>query len=254
MMLPDLIHAARSGESLADYIEQLDAEGHLALLLPEVKALQGLEHDPVHHPEGDVWTHVMLCVRASESADPIINLAILFHDLGKAVTRSYGDDGRVHYYAHEAAGVPVFETLAQRLGMAQEQQNAIGFGIENHMQGHQLNKLSTKKVLALRQDPRWELLYHVTKADEKVRQHLWNPAAFEQKMAKADQLVAQHAQWLEHEQRISALVDGRLILSLLPTAEGSQVGKIKARVRAVIEARNFQISPDEVRELILGEA
>jgi len=40
--------------------ELLDETGLLAIVLPEVKAMQGVAQPPEFHPEGDVWTHTMM--------------------------------------------------------------------------------------------------------------------------------------------------------------------------------------------------
>ena len=40
--------------------ELLDTTGLLVEVLPELKALQGVEQPPQYHPEGDVWVHTLL--------------------------------------------------------------------------------------------------------------------------------------------------------------------------------------------------
>jgi poly(A) polymerase len=40
--------------------ELLDETGLLKEILPEIKALQGVEQPPEFHPEGDVWIHTLL--------------------------------------------------------------------------------------------------------------------------------------------------------------------------------------------------
>lgn len=100
-----------------------------------VDALIDLQQSPQHHPEGDVWTHTMLVLdeaaalreglRVSlaaekedmqivrlQPADPLgFMLAALCHDLGKAVTTTRGEDGRIHAFGHEQAGVELTKTL-----------------------------------------------------------------------------------------------------------------------------------------------
>lgn len=48
----ELYKAAKTGPTLAQYIEYLDSIGYLQKILPEVKQLQQFFHDPKHHPEG----------------------------------------------------------------------------------------------------------------------------------------------------------------------------------------------------------
>jgi len=241
-----LLHAAVHGSRLAEHVRELDENRVLAVHLPEMKALQGLEHNAIHHPEGGVWEHVLLCVEASESEDPVTNLAVLFHDIGKGVTRSYGDDGRVHYYGHEAAGLPVFAGIAERLGFTSEERRAIEFAMEMHMLGHHLDRLSGRKLLPLRSHPDWLTLFHVVKADEKVRMHLWNEPAFTARMRRVEELYVKAQAEQEREARLAMLIDGRRIMDARPDLEGKEVGRAKEAIRREIEARAYHVTPDEV--------
>ena len=57
--------AEAGGPALADFLEKLDETDLLDKFLPEVKAMQGVEQQPEHHPEGDVSQHVLAALRAS---------------------------------------------------------------------------------------------------------------------------------------------------------------------------------------------
>jgi tRNA nucleotidyltransferase (CCA-adding enzyme) len=247
-----LLHAAVNGWRLAEHVRVLDETGLLATHLPELKALQGLEHNPMHHPEGGVWEHVLLCVEASESDDPVTNLAILFHDIGKGVTRSYGDDGRVHYYGHEAAGLPVFAGITERVGFTSEERRAIEFGMEMHMIGHKLDQLRDRKLLPLRSHPDWLTLFHVVKADEKVRMHLWDEPAFTARMQRVEELYVKAQAEQERESRLSALIDGRRIMEARPELAGKEVGRVKEVIRGEIVTRDYLVTPEEVAAWILA--
>jgi hypothetical protein len=241
-----LLHAATNGQRLAEHVRLLDENGALAQHLPELKTLQGLEHNPIHHPEGGVWEHVLLCVEASESHEPVTNLAILFHDIGKGVTRTYGDDGRVHYYGHEAAGLPVFVGIAERVGFTHDERRAIAFAMEMHMIGHKLEQFSGRKLLPLRSHPDWLTLFHVVKADEKVRMHLWDEPAFTARMQRVEEIFVKAQAEQPREARLSALIDGRRIMDARPDLAGKEVGRVKEVIRGKIEARDYQVTPEDV--------
>ncbi|RBP46437.1 hypothetical protein DES53_102828 [Roseimicrobium gellanilyticum] len=247
-----LLTAAIHGWRLAEHVRLLDENGTLALQLPELKALQGLEHNPIHHPEGGVWEHVLLCVEASESHDPVTNLAILFHDIGKGVTRTYGDDGRVHYYGHEAAGLPVFAGIAARVGFTRDERRAIEFAMEMHMVGHKLDQFSGRKLLPLRSHPDWLTLFHVVKADEKVRMHLWNEPAFTARMQRVEEIYVRVQAEQERESRLATFIDGRRIMETRPDLAGKEVGRVKEAIRRKIEARDYQVTPEEIAMWILA--
>jgi tRNA nucleotidyltransferase (CCA-adding enzyme) len=89
---------------------------------PELEALVGCRQDPRWHPEGDVWTHTLLCLdvfAAERVADPwedlVVGMAVLCHDLGKPATTEVGGDGRITSYHHERVGVEVTERFLGRL-------------------------------------------------------------------------------------------------------------------------------------------
>lgn len=242
--------AEYGGNALADYIEHLDDTGLLQRFMPELTDLKGLEHDPKHHPEGGVWEHVLAAVRSSESNDPVHNLAILFHDLGKATHRGYHDDGRVHYHGHEAGGVPVFDRLAKRLKFSNADREDILYSVEHHMLGHKISDLTPKRLMQLRQSPHWDTLRHVVKADAKSRMHLWDPDKFEADMARAEEIYKRFGDKQEFERRMSELIDGNMIIKLTG-AQGPAIGRIKGIVRDWIIASDFNVTPEEVRAKIV---
>lgn len=89
---------------------------------PELQALIGIPQSPKWHPEGDVWTHTMMCVdamarlkTADDKIDLKLMLAILCHDLGKATTTTIGEDGSIHSIRHEYEGLKPTASLLYRL-------------------------------------------------------------------------------------------------------------------------------------------
>lgn len=79
---------------------------------PELNALIGVEQDPFWHPEGDVWNHTLRAMDAfarerveNDHENIVVGLAVLCHDFGKPATTALGEDGRIHSYRHESAGV-----------------------------------------------------------------------------------------------------------------------------------------------------
>lgn len=102
------------------FFEVLCRMNQLDVWFPEVKALIGVEQNPTHHPEGDVWNHTMLVLDAAAAyrervSDPLgFMLAALTHDFGKAVS-TQRIDGVIHAYGHEQAGLPLAERFLRRL-------------------------------------------------------------------------------------------------------------------------------------------
>ncbi|MDR1497282.1 MAG: polynucleotide adenylyltransferase [Puniceicoccales bacterium] len=107
---------------------------------PELEALIGCEQDPIHHPEGDVWTHTAHCLDAFAAnrtgdvwEDLVVGFAVLCHDFGKAVTTRIGEDGRLHAYGHEEESVPLARAFLMRMTQHRELIESVLPLVENHM-------------------------------------------------------------------------------------------------------------------------
>lgn len=87
--------------------------GQIHVLLPELLPMVGCGQDRVYHSEGDVWTHTLLVV---SHAPPTIalQLAALFHDVGKPATRSEHGE-RVKFLGHETISAEITEQVLARL-------------------------------------------------------------------------------------------------------------------------------------------
>src|SRR5690606_704929 len=81
----------------------LDESGLLAIVLPEVAAMKGVEQGAEHHPEGDVFTHTVMAVGLVEPRTVVNVWAALLHDVGKPRTQELRD-GRITFYGHDALG------------------------------------------------------------------------------------------------------------------------------------------------------
>ncbi len=119
-ILGELEKALLKAKKPSIFFEELRKMDQLSVWFPEAEALIGVEQDPVHHPEGDVWMHTMLVLdRAAELRDqakePLwFMLSALCHDFGKALV-SFGDDGRIHAYGHEREGLPLVHRFLERI-------------------------------------------------------------------------------------------------------------------------------------------
>lgn len=73
----------------------------------ELFQTKGVIQSPIHHPEGDVWTHTMMVLDQgatlkNQTSNPLgFMLTCLFHDLGKTKTTTVEEDGRIRSIGHE---------------------------------------------------------------------------------------------------------------------------------------------------------
>lgn len=114
----------------AEGIELLDETGLLAYILPELIATKGVEQGG-HHTT-DVWTHSLDALRCCPSADPIVRLATLLHDISKPETFKI-IDGKITFYNHEVLGARVAKKVAQRLKLSKNDQQRIFILVRYHM-------------------------------------------------------------------------------------------------------------------------
>jgi poly(A) polymerase len=93
--------------------ELLDSTNLLEQVLPEVKAMQGVEQPPEFHPEGDVWTHTLKMLEGLKSPTPTLALGVLLHDVGKPRTFVVRD--RIRFDNHVEVGAKMAEVICKRL-------------------------------------------------------------------------------------------------------------------------------------------
>jgi putative nucleotidyltransferase with HDIG domain len=123
-------------------IDLMDSTGLVAVLLPELEALKGVEQNPYHHL--DVWGHTLeVLERVVEvTADPAaafgesgegiaavlaqplgdeltrgaaLRFGALMHDAGKPATRVVTDEGRVLFWGHDGIGADIARSFGRRL-------------------------------------------------------------------------------------------------------------------------------------------
>jgi tRNA nucleotidyltransferase (CCA-adding enzyme) len=100
--------------------------GLLAALLPELAALRGI---PQAKPlAGDALDHSLRTAEALAPADPVLRVAGLLHDVGKAPTRSAG-----HFIGHEVVGARMAEAAMRRLRFGADEVARVREVVRHHM-------------------------------------------------------------------------------------------------------------------------
>lgn len=151
--------------SAAEGFRLLDETGLLGVILPEITAMKGCEQSPDHHPEGDVFTHTLLCLSHLEAGgSETLALGVLLHDVAKPVTAALRN-GRHTFYGHLERGAEMAAEICTRLRRSRAVTDRVEFLVAQHLRhcsATQMRPATLKRFL--RQEGIEELL-ELTKID-----------------------------------------------------------------------------------------
>lgn len=213
------------GRELAFFIDRMYKNGiYIIPQLQDDNQFFAFPHQLRHHPEGNVYNHIIHCLCSpKQSTNYLVNLCILFHDIGKFETLEYRD-WRPTYYWHDAKGAEMMDEIGKELKLSNDDIETIKFVCKNHMYWWYLKgaKRTKKLELALHKD--YDILTEVCFADEMSRlymasethyQEVYDEIAIELEKVKSAQ---------ELKDKLSQLVDGNKIIEWL-WVSGKDVGK-----------------------------
>jgi len=135
-------------------LELLDELSLLAHVLPEVKALRGVEQPPEFHPEGDVWTHVLLMLEKMGVATASLAFGVLLHDVGKPLTFRRAD--RIRFDGHAELGAAISAGVLERLRFSKEDIGRVTALVANHMRFKDVLKMHTSTLKRFLRLPHFE--------------------------------------------------------------------------------------------------
>jgi tRNA nucleotidyltransferase/poly(A) polymerase len=237
--------ASLTGKDFAKGLILMQQSGLLEQILPEIHLLREFSHHPDHHPEGGVFQHTMSALRASEQADPKINLSILFHDAGKAETFAL-KDSRPTYHGHEKAGEKIILEVAQRLKFPRELVKAMSFVVLNHMKALKINEMKPAKIYRLMTDADWPVLRSVVRCDLLARSEQ-KAGIFDRKIEALNHKLSH---WLDKEQSVSRpVITGKQVMEYTGLPPGPEIGMI-LELATSWAINNSIIDRDEIREYV----
>ena len=132
------------------FFQALRASDALDDWFPELKALIGVQQNPVYHAEGDVWNHTMMVLDEGaklreQASDPYgFMLAALNHDFGKAVCTEE-KNGVLHANRHEILGLPIAKRFLKRLNISPDRIAYVLNLVELHMKPNTMAKANSKE-------------------------------------------------------------------------------------------------------------
>ncbi|MCA2967077.1 MAG: CCA tRNA nucleotidyltransferase [Acidobacteriaceae bacterium] len=195
-------------------MELLDRCGLLAELLPEVKAMQGVEQPADWHPEGDVWVHTLALLRHMGAAGPGLAWGGLLHDVGKPVTQTVTD--RIRFNGHDRVGAEMAGRILRRLRAAGELIERVEYLVSCHMRFLELPKMKPATLKRfLRHEGFAELL----------ELHRLDCLASSGRLGTYEYARAQWEGLRPEELRPAPLVTGRDVMAL-GVAPGPRIGEL----------------------------
>ena len=149
-----------TGPNRGAALRLLHETGLLAVVLPEVEAMVGVEQPSEFHPEGDVFEHTALMLDALEAPSAVRALGALLHDVGKPPTFTEAD--RIRFNNHDVVGAELAEAICKRLKLSNETRQQVVEIVRNHMRFMHAPEMreSTLKRLLRRETFADELTLH----------------------------------------------------------------------------------------------
>ena len=128
--------------------ELMDRTGLLAHVFPQVVAMHGVDQNPLHHPEGDVWTHTMkLLAQLPAGCSLTLALAALLHDVAKPVTAVRNPaTGHNRFLGHDEVGAEMARNMLRSLQFSNEVADTVGTLVDQHMQFFNVRVMKQSKL------------------------------------------------------------------------------------------------------------
>ena len=244
----------RTGGQFVRFLLHLDEMKLLSQLMPELVALKFFRHDLQHHPEGPtVFDHCIKCVEIlGADTDYITKMAVLLHDVGKAISFQDNNYGwKLTYHGHGKAGVPIVENMLDRLGFSNYAIEAAAFATEHHMKFHHILEMKPSKIHRLVSNPYYKVLEVVAWADEFSRgETFMYRGEFKKKMDKIKDLCTR---WEARDipQQRNKIVDGNHVMRLTGMKPGPQLGQVIKKAETRILDEDIDPNGAKADELIM---
>jgi poly(A) polymerase len=238
-------------------LELLRKSGLLDQFAPELMGMVVVTQNDFH--KLPVWDHTLLAVDnlvADNPGCPLnLRLAVLLHDIGKPPTKSVGEDGRVHFYAHQDVGAEMAEQLLQRLKFSSSDIEAITRLVAMHMRigEYKPDGWSDAAVRRFVRDasPQVDELFKLHKADVSAL------SDEHQDTTRSDQL-RERINALETTQpsnEIDSPLSGNEIIEILGIPAGPEIGKWKQwLIDEVLEGRLGAEDKKKAKEKLVKKA
>jgi poly(A) polymerase len=137
----------------------------LKSVLPLIDMYSAIDQDSEHHPEGNLFNHVIEMFKNNNYTTKAFVWSILLHDIGKLETKSVDDKGIIHFYKHEVTGLTNAKDILKQFKFSNIETKTILNLIKNHMKFFNVFNMKTSKLKKLLRNDDIELLLELHRLD-----------------------------------------------------------------------------------------
>lgn len=134
-----------------------------SVVIPEISAIFDLPQNNIHH-KYDVWTHTVTAVNNIENTE-LLRLGMLFHDIGKAYTRTTDEMGTDHFKKHQVKSSEIAKDVLTRFAYPGEIVDKAVLLIRYHDERFYNMRADIKRVLSYIGAELFPLLIKMIRAD-----------------------------------------------------------------------------------------
>lgn len=128
-------------------IQTLTDSGLIMHIIPELQETIGCDQPPQWHPEGDVYVHTLIMLEMLEDDAPLeLCLAVLLHDIGKPLTRTLDETGRIRFNGHDGVGAEMARSILNRLRYPNRIVDDVVNMVARHMKFMHVQQMRTSKL------------------------------------------------------------------------------------------------------------
>lgn len=146
-----------------DYLRKAYELGMTRVFLPEFDAvMETLQNNPHHcYSAGEHILHSLNHVRA----DKVLRFAMLFHDLGKAVTRTTDEEGVDHFHGHVERSADMADLIMKRLRFDNDTREKVVRLVKYHDLKIELTPKAVRRAIVKTGEELFPYLLEVKRAD-----------------------------------------------------------------------------------------
>ncbi len=206
--------------------------GITKVIMPEFDAaMETIQNNPHHcYDVGEHILHSLTHVRK----DKVLRLTMLFHDLGKALTRTTDEKGIDHFYGHVEKSASIADDIMKRLRFDNDTRHKVVKLVKYHDLDMALTPKGVRKAIVKVSEELFPLLLEVKRADFLAQSRYKR----EEKEAELKEMERIYAQILEEKNCVSlktlAVTGSDLIAAGMKP--GKEIGEVlQALLEAVLE-------------------